>query len=425
MVDFNYKQSPAFSEVLNLVANQRVKEQQIAESQQNVQKSKVDMIRGVAQDASSMVNGMVTAARENQKRSALSDLSSLFAKGSEPTPGTLPEGVSGPQPQYTSKFQTPEFQNQARSLLFKAAPDEATKELAKQLFPDTGSVRNLNKFQKVEYQDAEGNTRIGSYDPVNHTVIQNADDPLRGYAPSVFMDPTTGLPMMAPKSPNATATPIKTPEVQPGNDGQNNALIRLRNVNPKVASDVENIRAKAYPQNNPTLKDNIEAASSASTVREIVSEPNPSQVALAGLGFHLARMSGSNSQLSDAEREIFQEPLAFLRKLENKGWKFVAGDLSPTMKQDLKKLATTLERKSQRQAFIQINGAKLQAKGTAGGYWTPELEKEFPNLNELIAQDKATNTSTPNADLQDRPFSSLSDDELKARIEKLKAGRKP
>lgn len=401
MVDFNYKQSPAFSEVLNLVANQRVKEQQIAESQQNVQKSKVDMIRGVAQDASSMVTGMVSAARENQKRAALNDLSSLYAKGSEPTPGTLPEGVSGPQPQYTRNIQTPEFQNQARSLLFKAAPEVATKELSQQLFSDPNSNNKLNKFQKVEYQDAEGNTRIGSYDTVNHTVIKDASDPLRGYAPSVFMDPASGLPMMAPKSPNATATPIKSPEVQPGNDGQNNALIRLRTVNPKAAADVEAIRAKAYPQNNPALKDNIEAASSASTVREIVSNPNPSQVALAGLGFHLARMSGSNSQLSDAEREIFQEPLSFLRKIENKGWKFVAGDLSPTMKQDLKKLALTLERKSQRQANIQINGAKLQAKGTAGGYWTPALEKEFPSLNELIAQDKATVQAEPEVNVDE------------------------
>lgn len=411
MPDYNFKPTGAFSNVLDLVANQRLKEQQIKESQQNVQKSKVDMIRGIAQDGATMASTMVSTARENEKRSALKELATLYSQGSQPVPapGTLPEGGIGPNPQPIPMAQTPQFQSQAQSLLFKAAPEAATKELAQQMFPN-GPYGASSKGQQARYLDENGIGRIGTYDPLLKKVIMSPDDPVQAYSPSVITDPFNNRPYMAPKSPGAQPTPIEFPQDASGS-GENDALIKLRRANPKVAADIEKIRAKAFPQNNPALKDSIEAASSAGTVRDIVSDPNPSQVALAGLGFHLARMSGSNSQLSDAEREIFQEPLSFLRKIENKGWKFVAGDLSPKMKQDLKKLALTLERKSQRQAKIQINGVKLQAKGTAGGYWTNGLEGEFPGLDELIAMEKVTAQPESEMDVDEDAL----DAELKAR----------
>lgn len=153
MADFNYKQSAAFSQVLDLVANQRLKEQQIRESQQNVQTSQLNNIRNVASDAASMVSGMVTASREKQKLAAWKDLASVQALRDTPidqTTAISPLNVKAASSHFpgqslspaesitkqTTYGETPEYKTRERNLYMQAYPDQAAKLMGEQIFQD-------------------------------------------------------------------------------------------------------------------------------------------------------------------------------------------------------------------------------------------------------------------------------------------------
>jgi len=162
-----------------------------------------------------------------------------------------------------------------------------------------------------------------------------------------------------------------------------NALTNLRVAAPALYKDYAAILENSMPDKNMGLKALVEARSSAVQVRALLESNDPSSVGLATLGFYLARMSGSNSQLSDAEREIFQEPLGLIDKLMNKGYKLIAGDLSPVMKADLMKLVTLMEKKSMAQGNRLIAGNRIRARAVVGKNWSKGLDDAFPTMESL------------------------------------------
>ena len=162
-----------------------------------------------------------------------------------------------------------------------------------------------------------------------------------------------------------------------------NALTNLRVAAPALYKDYAAILENSMPDKNMGLKALVEARSSAVQVRALLESNDPSSVGLATLGFYLARMSGSNSQLSDAEREIFQEPLGLIDRLMNKGYKLVAGDLSPVMKADLMKLVTLMEKKSMAQGNRLIAGNRIRARAVVGKNWSKGLDDAFPTMESL------------------------------------------
>lgn len=177
--------------------------------------------------------------------------------------------------------------------------------------------------------------------------------------------------------------------------GPQNAMLQLRTATPKLADRFDKILDEAYPQNNQLLKQSVEAATSAAQVKSILNDPNPSSVGLNSLGFHFARMSGSNSQLSDAEREQFAGPMALIDRVVNKGYKLVVGDLSPQMRDDLNKLGNALEAKSRKQADLLLGAQKRRAKSTLGRFYNDGLGAAFPTVDELIVGAEDIQASIP------------------------------
>lgn len=199
---------------------------------------------------------------------------------------------------------------------------------------------------------------------------------VRGYSPSYGIDPALGG---LQKRTARGVSPVSTPTAE----GDGNDVVNLRKKAPKLADRFDELLNETSPEKNTALRTSIDAASSANQVRGILKDPNPSQVGLQSLGFYLARMSGSNSQLSDAEREVFQEPLSLVDKVVNKGYKIVAGDLSPTMRKDLLHLSETIGRKAHLQGSKYIENQKMKSRQALGSYYTPGLDKSFPTMDSL------------------------------------------
>lgn len=206
-------------------------------------------------------------------------------------------------------------------------------------------------------------------------------------APKTVTDPFGTVNRLTPSGPK----PVFNQEDNSGT-GPEDAVVRLRQTSPKLADGFDKILNDAYPQNNPMLKTSIEGASAASQVKAILKSPNPSQVGLQSLGFYFARMSGSNSQLSDAEREVFEQPLSLIDRVANKGYRLAAGDLSPKMKVDLLRLADTIAGKSTKQAEKIISAQKRRAKSALGRFYNSGLDAAFPTLNDLaVSEDDMLN----------------------------------
>jgi len=175
---------------------------------------------------------------------------------------------------------------------------------------------------------------------------------------------------------------------------------------PKVYKNVEEAYKKAFPENNKMLEVSVTGASAAAAVKSVLAAEGDdiSEVGLQSLGFHLARMSGSNSQLSDREREIFEAPLALGSKIKNTGYKLIAGDLSPKMRKDLMNLANILENKSYQQGEKIISGVRKRARAKAGPLWNAQLDSEFPTMEEHVvsSEDMSKRGSSKREDLKAR-----------------------
>lgn len=174
--------------------------------------------------------------------------------------------------------------------------------------------------------------------------------------------------------------------VSTGSGGGESGIPALQAQAPKLAERFVEARGQAYPQNNKALATYTESVAGARGIKEILSQPGEiNGVALQSLGFYFARAAGSNSQLSDAERENFQEPLALLDRITNKGYKLGAGDLSPKMRRDLTRLAEVYERKGLAQGNRMILSAKRNAAAQVGNdrFKKLQLGKEFPTMDEL------------------------------------------
>jgi hypothetical protein len=133
-------------------------------------------------------------------------------------------------------------------------------------------------------------------------------------------------------------------------------------------------------------------------------------------------MAGSNSQLSDREREVFESPLSLLSSIKNKGYKLAAGDLSPMMKKDLLALADILETRSRSQSDKILGGIKKRSKAIAGENWNSSIEAEFPSSDELIVSSADFRADKPADTGSAAPGESTGmTPEKKARLEELRA----
>lgn len=255
-----------------------------------------------------------------------------------------------------------------------------------------GKKAQLESDGRVPYSfQGEFVDRLRSGGPIMDERLGQAIEEYSKTFPKVVTDPLGSPHRMSPTGPQKIFP-------QTVGDEPENALVKLRQTAPKLADNFDEILNQSLPQNNQFLKTNIEGASAAAQVKAILKDPNPSQVGLQSLGFYFARMSGSNSQLSDREREVFENPLSLIDNVVNRGYRLTAGDLSPMMKRDLLKLADTISGKARTQAEKIMSTQKQRAKSALGQFYTPGIDSSFPSVESLIVstQDVLSN-ETPTA----------------------------
>lgn len=407
MADFRTR-TPAIDPMA--FANVLQRKAQMEQEQKNLdRKRKDDQINNIMNavvQGQTIASNMMTLAEKRSQTKGLNDLTALVEspEPQAPTPMASSSALADkgtfavqPSPEQMQGHQDVLAQRQRdfASALVRANPDEATKAAIKDRFNPSSEMKGKEQVHYLTLDD--GSTVVARFDttgegfkdingsPLSEDVMRRVVN--RTYAGQFLEDPTTGVRQFGNKSTGQVAPAESDPNVNLGDlSNPDNALINLRTKAPKVYEKVSTILEGTSPAKNAKLETLVASASSSAAAKAILLDPKPSEVGLASLGFHMARSSGSNSQLSDAERETFQEPLAFLEKVKNKGWKFVAGDLSPKMRQDLLRLNTLLERKSTIQANRMITTEKRRARLESGALWNDGLDKAFPDVKSLIAE---------------------------------------
>lgn len=311
---------------------------------------------------------------------------------------------------YTGEMIDSQF---ARDRARQAAAGDTT--IEPMLFPDN-TVKNVivNKFDNT--------MRIAGTQELIPPAL--ASQLQKGFAPAVIRD-EMGNVITAPKAVGRNATQV-------GSESKTDALNEggmpaLQASSPALAERFSKAREQAFPEFNQGLKESVDASASAAVVEAILAQKDISEVGLRSLGFHLARMSGSNSQLSDAERQTFERAMSLYERFKNEGYKAVVGDFSPKFKADLKNLSATLAKKERLRADKALARAKANARSQIGqkAYDRFGLETEFPTLNDLIVQasefsdpnEKLTPRSDPKADIN--AINNMTLEQLKKRRDEL------
>jgi len=413
--DFTPKRSGDIGAIARLMMQKQQMEQQFQSQKRQEQRQFFNDVLQAVQQGQQIASNAMRLSEERKKRQAISELAKTFEEPSQEAVVARPGG----QPitfSETKRGMTQPLRRQAAAI--KAGIQPRAEELFKKKTdgPERGTIsgRDFTPKNLVLAGEKEptavmiDEVKVGQGLPGTFYLDGSPvpKEKLIGsrpfITPVIGIDPVSGLPISIPKTPSPKATPVETPSDKLA-EGKGGSL-ELRAKAPKIYTTYENIKKKAFPENNKFLETSVTGGSAAAQVGHIleaVGEGEFTQIGLQSLGFYFAKMSGSNSQLSDREREVFENPLSLIDAVVNKGYKLAAGDLSPKMKQDLKNLSKLIEKKSLIQGQKIINGIKRQAVDATGSFWNAGLSKEFPSMKELIVTRKDMQEAMLNSAIKD------------------------
>lgn len=315
---------------------------------------------------------------------------------------------------------------------------QANPELAEKLLPELMKAKFKDKdydtkrtYQFLNIMDDQGRPAIGRGHTGAGTLELPGKEPgtwenaarqgaIRGFSPQFRNDPVSGALVRTDAAGGVRG--VGSPGFSGIGNKPEDAMLKLRMTSPVLADRFDAILDETNPAKNEALKQAVAATRESAKVKQILSDPKPSSVALNSLGFSFAIMSGSNSQLSDAERNSFAEPLGFINAVVNKGYKFTVGDFSPKMRRDLTNLANKLEAKSKIQAERIIGTSRRKARSSMGKFYSSGLDKAFPSLDEMVVSEGDINSMTSGGGLttsDNSDISTMSTEELR----KIAAGK--
>lgn len=401
-------QPGAFAEVIQRRQQiEMAQQQQEAERRSAITKQFLDAVVTGQQIASNMMS--LSERRSEQKRKETQvegqqELLQLFGE-----PATLPPSQN-PTPEMEVMYQA-DREKRFMQAITKADLDKTTEALLERHMPRSTSaagdteIRTLLDPVTKQPKDYIINKRQNTVTDLGGNPVPSeiASKLLRGYAPKTIEDPF-GLPHIVPNLPGAEPSSASKGTMEEG------GIPALQATSPVLAERFVAARDKAFPASNQQLKEATDSAASAGIVTKILTQKKLNEVGLKSLGFHLARMSGSNSQLSDQERQTFEQPLAILERAKNFGYKNIAGDLSPKMKEDLTQLSKLIAKKEKIRGHRAILAAKQNARGQVGEsrFKKFQLEKEFPTIDDLIVNTTDFDKESDAADSEvDQFFNSL------------------
>ena len=406
--DFSQKQQVDMAAIASLYQKKAAMEAEMKVQKEQIRASKQQRLMDVMNMAASMSTKMIDARAAKQQKDAQQNVFDTLAMTdksiNKATP--VPAGQEGPMQMEQVRFgDTPQFKTQLETGLAKAFPKEYGEQKIKSLLEGAEGAKPLSgrDIQQKNVILADGTrTSLQLFETVPSKkygtsvtwtdLSGNEIDPkllagaVEAPAPTVMIDPTTGRPMITERVGPNGGRDVSTPGDKaaggtPGEGGMQELLAK----SPKMFDAVEKIRTESFPQMNKPLETAVNGVSASAKVKALLKAEGDklSQTGIKSLGFGFAVMSGSNSQLSDKERESFEEPLSLIDKVVNQGYKLTQGDLSPKMRKDLLNLADVLEKKSRIQAQKYLNSNKQRAKSLAGSYWNDSIGKAFPTLDQV------------------------------------------
>lgn len=431
--DFSYKGEVPFASIVSAYQQKVQQEEQMKMNQEALKQQKINNVKDIFTQGAGLVSTLTEHNKQKQMKEAQNALVNLLGQGSDKitTPQMVPaqssmvpqlqEAKIGDTVQDYSK--TPEYKSQLASLVTKAFPEDAGKEVAKAAFgslygPKQGVLSGRDIQQKnimlpsgervsLQLLETTPSQKYGTQftwtdlggNEIDPAMLEGAvEAPTPGSAVDQFGNPIV-FEKVGPGGSRrvGTGTPSETAASTQESDPEN-AFLRLQNKAPKLGEEFKK-SLDSTTTNNPVIQSKVESINAARYANSILSDPKADETELRSVYTYIAR-AVEKGALTEADKEAFSEPLSIMARGENSFYKHLTGSAGPKFKNSLKRLQIRLEHRGNAELINKITTEKMKAKRLLGRAWEPGLDKMYPTPKELVIEMEQLNPDYDPADEQ-------------------------
>lgn len=185
--DFSYKGGVP-NELVAAYQNKFAQEEQAKMNAANLQQQEYENVANIFNNGAKLVNALVENSKYKQMQEARGAISNLFTSGTDQVPTeTMKPATSSFAPGMTQApvtqnySETPGYKNELASLVTKAYPEEAGKELSKNVFEQlnpTGKLTNASKPTPMALELPDGSQTLGYFDPTTKQFLMQDGTPV-------------------------------------------------------------------------------------------------------------------------------------------------------------------------------------------------------------------------------------------------------
>jgi hypothetical protein len=309
------------------------------------------------------------------------------------TPG--PIAVEPSRPTYGDSPEGQSQEGRIKAALIQANPQQVTDQMANQYFP--GNTRGAGMAggrgtEQIQYLTLDdGSNLVARFDTTGRGLLDIQGNPIppetlkriinRTYAGDFTTDPTTGQMVFGNKS-TGTLNPVAQPSEVGGK--AETGVMGLMQRAPKAVPIFQEFTKEVSPDSG-AMSPLIEGAAQGAQAAAILGHPDQyNEVSLNAVVTGMARQSGEKGPLSESDKAQFRDAISWLQKAKSWGYQKVVGTLSPEMTQQLSGLALLMQSRNKQIAQKRIDSAKGRARKAVGNYYTPDLDEQFPKVDELF-----------------------------------------
>lgn len=167
--DFSYKGEVPFAAIVAAYQQKAQQEQQMRMEGEQLRQQKIQQVAETFKAGAGLVNAITEHNKQAQIKDARSALASLLQRGSEPYPtGAQSVGMVGGAPVPVAQMGTyamsPEYKNELASIVTKAFPEQAGKEVAKAAFAQLNPENKQGVMQQAALELTNGKTVAATFD---------------------------------------------------------------------------------------------------------------------------------------------------------------------------------------------------------------------------------------------------------------------
>lgn len=400
--DFSFKGDVPFAAIVNAYQQKAQTEEQMRMNQEAIKQQKINNVKDIFNQGAGLVDNLMKYNKQSQIKDAQDAVVNLLGKGATPVPtnqmtpaasSMVPNMTEAPVTQDYSK--SPEYKAELASLVTKAFPEEAGKELSKAAFGQLGDQKltNATKPSPVALEMPDGTQVLGYFDPTDKTYYTQDGTPApqgskRSYKYDIRTDSNGNLQIISGASGKDMGTVSSAPEKPSVVDGKT-LKTNINQLAPEEGKRLEKLKEDFNTDKAVSAaiakQSDYQIAEASIEANNWVGDAALISVAAKGLG----RDVGA---LSDVEQDRYQFPKKFVDRVRTKYSNWVKGEI-PEQDREVFKDALRVAREKNNDIILKkrkiyANTAKARIKNIDPKFAESYLY-EYEDLNTPSAVDKA------------------------------------